>query len=92
MTQQGLAEALIGARPNLLDYIPASGVVVHIEGQNFKLGATPDDDQLNALVAWLHEHQTEGVFSTPQLAHEYSGAKTFLNCGAGLLSVRPGSS
>ncbi|MGA7808382.1 HWE histidine kinase domain-containing protein [Bradyrhizobium sp.] len=87
MTQSGLAEALIGSRPNLLDYIRAAGVVVRVEGENFALGRTPSDAQLDLLVDWLNRTQPEGVFHTDRLAQAFPQARDFLDRGAGLLSL-----
>ncbi|MDC7787323.1 HWE histidine kinase domain-containing protein [Rhodoplanes sp. TEM] len=87
MSQQGLAEALIGSRPNLLDYIQAAGVVVRVEGENFALGQAPDDGQLDAPVEWLNRTRSEGVFFTDHLAADYPAAEGFLDRGAGLLAL-----
>lgn len=87
MSLHGLAEALIGLRPNLLDYIRASGVVVRIEGKNFVLGTTPDDAQIEALVKWLSVTQSEGVFCIDRLSQVFPEARSFLDRGAGLLAL-----
>ncbi|WP_291858100.1 HWE histidine kinase domain-containing protein [Bradyrhizobium sp.] len=87
MSRHGLAEALIGARPNLLDYIGADGVVVRVEGENFALGNTPDNDQIDALVEWLNENQPEGVFATDHLAKVFPPAKDLLDRAAGLMAL-----
>ncbi len=87
MSRDGLAAGLIEARPNLLDYIPASGVVVRFDGRNHALGITPTDAQVDALAHWLNEHRSEGVFATNHLADVYPAAGTFLDRGAGLLAL-----
>ena len=87
MSRHGLAEALIGSRPNLLDYIGADGVVVRVEGENFALGNTPDDKQIDALVEWLNESQPEGVFATDHLAKVFPPAKDMLDRAAGLMAL-----
>ena len=87
MSQNGLAEALIGSRPNLLDYIKAAGVAVTVEGENFVLGKTPDGPQIDALTDWLNTTQPEGVYHTDHLAQAFPQAEAFLNRGAGLLAL-----
>ena len=87
MSLHGLADALIGSRPNLLDYIHAAGVAVRLEGQNHHLGKTPTDEQLDALVDWLCQTQPEGVFATDHLAQHYPPARSFQDCGAGVLAL-----
>jgi chemotaxis family two-component system sensor kinase Cph1 len=87
MSQNGLADALIGARPNLLDYIQAGGVAVRIGGENFTLGKTPEDAQIDALADWLSSGQPEGVYHTDHLAQVFPPAKSFSDRCAGLLAL-----
>jgi light-regulated signal transduction histidine kinase (bacteriophytochrome)/CheY-like chemotaxis protein len=87
MSRDGLAEALIGSRPNLLDYINAAGVVVRVEGENFTLGQTPSDEQIGSLVRWLNDFQPDGVYAAEHLAAVFPPAKDFLARGAGLLAL-----
>ena len=57
-----LAEGLTRHRPNLLDYIPADGVGLWIDGQFTALGHTPAADEVAALVAWLNKTAADGVY------------------------------
>jgi chemotaxis family two-component system sensor kinase Cph1 len=87
MSQKGLAEALVGSRPNLLDYIQATGVVVRVGGENFGLGMRPGDGELDALIDWLNATQPEGVFATHNLASAFPPAMKFLDRAAGVLAL-----
>lgn len=46
-----LAAALLGA-PDLLDLVPADGVVIDIEGEHRVLGSVPPPEAVSAVVAW----------------------------------------
>jgi two-component system, chemotaxis family, sensor kinase Cph1 len=87
MSRNGLAEALIGFRPNLLDYIPTAGVVVRVEGKNYALGKTPNDEQVDALAGWLDQSQREGVYVTDHLAEVFPPGAAYLDRAAGLLAL-----
>ncbi|MFZ3293241.1 MAG: SpoIIE family protein phosphatase [Mycobacterium sp.] len=48
---ESLAEALLGA-PDLLDLVPADGVVVHIQGEHQVRGSVPPPEIVAAVAAW----------------------------------------
>lgn len=87
MSRDDLQTALTGARPNLLDFIPAAGVTVRFEGVNFSLGRVPGDDHIDRLIAWLDSNMAEGTYSTHQLVRVYPPAAAFIGSGAGLLAL-----
>jgi chemotaxis family two-component system sensor kinase Cph1 len=88
MSQESeLAEGLIRFRPNLLDFIPAAGVGLWIDGQFTGLGATPHAEEVEALVAWLNETVKEGVFCTDCLPLLYPLAESFADKASGLLAL-----
>lgn len=63
-----LATALLGA-PNLLDLVPADGVVVDIEGHHLSRGSVPPQDILSAVAAWARGAGDE-IARTESLAQE----------------------
>ena len=63
-----LAAALLGA-PNLLDLVPADGVVVEIEGQQVTRGSVPPPDVVAAVVAWARGQHDE-IAATDRLFDE----------------------
>ncbi|CAH2603524.1 GAF domain-containing protein [Rhodovastum atsumiense] len=88
MSQEAdLAQGLTRYRPNLLDYIPADGVGLWVEGHYTSLGHAPTGDQVAALVAWLNETATEGVFHTDRLPHLYPPAAAFAGVASGLIAL-----
>lgn len=81
------AQALLRGQPNLLDYIPADGVVVWQDGRASRLGRTPDDRQVRDLVSWLTETVGEGVFSTDRLPSLCPAAASFAGVASGLIAL-----
>jgi two-component system, chemotaxis family, sensor kinase Cph1 len=82
-----LAEGLTRQRPNLLDYIPADGVGLWLDGHFTPLGRTPDADQVAALVAWLNQTAADGVFHTDRLPLVYPPAAAFADVASGLIAL-----
>jgi len=88
MSQESdLAEGLIRFHPNLLDFIPATGVALWIDGQFTGLGITPDAAETEALIGWLSATANDGVFHTESLPLLYPPAKAFADSASGLLAL-----
>ncbi|MFL5286011.1 MAG: histidine kinase, partial [Rhodopila sp.] len=82
-----LAAGLTRQRPNLLDYIPAEGVGLWLDGAFTPLGRTPDADQVAALVAWLNRTAADGVFHTDRLPLDYPPPAAFADVASGLIAL-----
>lgn len=82
-----LAAGLTRQPSSLLDYIPADGVALWLEGQFTPLGRTPDSDQIAGLVAWLNETAADGVFHTDHLPLDYPPAAAFADVACGLIAL-----
>jgi light-regulated signal transduction histidine kinase (bacteriophytochrome) len=88
MSQESdLAEGLIRFHPNLLDFIPAAGVGLWIDGQFTGIGTTPDAAQIAALVDWLHAIIRDGVYHTDCLPLAYPPSKRFADVASGLMAL-----
>jgi two-component system, chemotaxis family, sensor kinase Cph1 len=59
---ESLAAALLGA-PDLLDLVPADGVVVHIQGEYQVRGSVPPPEVVSAVAAWARDAGEEIVSS-----------------------------
>jgi two-component system, chemotaxis family, sensor kinase Cph1 len=76
---ESLASALLGA-PDLLDLLPADGVVVDLHGDRRVLGSVPAPDAVAAVMAWAREAHDEIAFSNclardlPELAADTATA------------------
>jgi light-regulated signal transduction histidine kinase (bacteriophytochrome) len=82
-----LAAGLIWSNPNLLDFIPAAGVGLFVDGKFNSLGAAPDAAHVQALAAWLNETSNDGVFQTDCLPLLYPPAAAFAGLASGVLAV-----
>ncbi len=82
-----LARGLTRYRPNLLDFIPAAGVGLWVEGSFTGLGDTPSEAQIETLVVWLNATVKDGVFHTDSLSAQYPQAAAFADVASGLLAL-----
>jgi light-regulated signal transduction histidine kinase (bacteriophytochrome) len=80
-----LAEGLSRCRPGLMDLVSAGGVGLWIGGRFSSIGATPQPEQVKALVAWLGATTKVGVFQTASLPVIYPPARDFADFASGLL-------
>jgi light-regulated signal transduction histidine kinase (bacteriophytochrome) len=82
-----LAEGLIWSHPNLLDFIPAGGVGLWVDGRFNSLGATPSCTEVQALTAWLNDTAHDGVYQTDCLPLLYPAAAAYADVASGILAV-----
>lgn len=82
-----LADGLNRFRPNLLEYIPASGVALWLDNQFSSFGETPDEKDVGQLVRWLNQTMTDGVFHTDRLSTFYPAAVPIANKASGILAL-----
>ncbi|MCD0423140.1 GAF domain-containing protein [Rubrivivax sp. JA1024] len=88
MSQESdLGEGLIRFYPDLLDFIPAAGVGLWIDGQFTGTGITPDAKQVAALIGWLHGVAHDGVYHTDCLPLAYPPSKAFAAQACGLIAL-----
>lgn len=82
-----LSEGLKRFRPNLLEYIPAHGVALWIDGQFSGFGKTPKAKEIAQLVRWLNDTMDDGVFHTDRLSAHYPPALSFADTASGMLAL-----
>lgn len=82
-----IASELARPDPNLIDYIPADGVGVWIDGRFVGVGATPSLNDVSKLVVWLNETVIDGVFQTNCLSSVYPEAAVLAGTCSGLLAL-----
>jgi two-component system, chemotaxis family, sensor kinase Cph1 len=85
--ERDLVEGLDRSKRNLLEYIPASGLALWIDGAFSAIGATPPEAEVKSLVAWLNASVTDGVFYTEKLAAHYPRAEMFASVASGILAL-----
>ncbi|KAB8141860.1 GAF domain-containing protein [Chloroflexia bacterium SDU3-3] len=79
---------LTQGQPNLLGWIEAGGVAVCADGAVERLGYTPSEAQIQALVRWLISLDGDPVFATHALPARYPPAQAFADVASGLMAVR----
>ena len=82
-----LANGLTQFRGRLLDYIPAAGLGLWLDGRYTSLGETPTGAQVEMLVGWLNETMTDGIFHTDHLSAQLPKALGFADKASGILAI-----
>lgn len=82
-----LADGLTRYRDRLLDYIPAAGLGLWLDGRYTSLGETPAPADVTGLVAWLNDTVPQGVFHTAQLSAHYPPGLAFAATASGILAI-----
>ena len=84
---QHFAEGLTGFRPNLLDFVEASGAAVFWEDQYTTLGETPDERTLERLREWVRSRISGSFYWTDSLPSMYKPAEKWKDVASGLLAL-----
>lgn len=84
--QPSWAHALVGGTPTLPELASASGAAVRAEGGCLRVGATPSEEQIGALVEWLVGEGAE-LFHTDHLARAFAPAAEYTGVASGLLAA-----
>jgi light-regulated signal transduction histidine kinase (bacteriophytochrome)/CheY-like chemotaxis protein len=84
---QHFAEGLTGFRPNLLDFVEASGAAVFWEDQYTTVGEAPDEGTLGRLREWVRSRISESLYWTDSLPSVYESAAEWKDVASGLLAL-----
>ncbi|HVK08152.1 MAG TPA: ATP-binding protein [Gemmataceae bacterium] len=82
-----VAGGLLDHPAELLAFADAAGAAVLTGERFFRIGETPREDEVRALVAWLFAADTPEVYHTDHLAADYPPAAAFADTASGLLAV-----
>ena len=74
-------------RAQLLEYIPASGLGLWIDGKHAWIGRALSEPQMAQLVAWLNHNMDGGVFCTDCLSAHMPEAASWAKVASGVLAV-----
>jgi chemotaxis family two-component system sensor kinase Cph1 len=78
--------ALTAQQFTLKDITSAGGVAILFENNITTIGDTPDEEQLKALFAWLHNTMDDAIYYTHRLPEVYHPAKEFKTVGSGIIA------
>jgi signal transduction histidine kinase/CheY-like chemotaxis protein len=84
---QHFAEGLTRFRPNLLDFVEASGAAVFWEDQYTTVGETPDEGTLERLREWVRSRISESLYWTDSLPSVYESTVEWKDVASGLLTL-----
>ncbi|MBN9392817.1 MAG: GAF domain-containing protein [Chloroflexi bacterium] len=95
VSQSEYYQGLFNFKPNLADFIEAGGVAFFARGKEtgsttlLTLGETPDQNEIEALVAWLEQTNRfqQDVYYSSRLPEIYESALAFKDKGSGLLTM-----
>jgi light-regulated signal transduction histidine kinase (bacteriophytochrome) len=82
-----LIDGLKILRNDLLNFIPASGLSMCIDGGYAAAGDTPPKPAVMRLVDWLTTSVADGVFITDRLSETYTESPEFVAKAAGILAL-----
>lgn len=81
-----LAGALVATSPNLLDFIPATGAAVVFGDKIHKLGNSPDDVTIRAILRSTLGYVTAPIFVTDRLQDRMIEARNFTATASGVIA------
>lgn len=90
-TDGGLS-AMTESVPTLLDALDATGAALYTNGRWMRVGATPEDDELDAMAQWLStreefESPTRPVYATDKLVEDYPAGASLTAVASGVLAI-----
>ncbi|WP_225880448.1 sensor histidine kinase [Anabaenopsis elenkinii] len=85
--EQNFIHGLINHDPSLLNIANAQGAAVCFDGEYFTVGNTPQKQEMQELVEWIHENQKDEIFYTDCLSQVYPEAEKLGNVASGLMVV-----
>ncbi|GAB3889270.1 ATP-binding protein [Spirosoma agri] len=87
LLDENIVKALTKQPVSILDMTKGTGAALLFNGTVYRLGQTPDDDEIRGLADWLKQNDMESILQTDQLPNLYPPAEKFRHVGAGLLSI-----
>lgn len=82
-----LVEGLIKDKINLLNLVGAQGAAVCSQGDFTLIGKTPENADMQGLIAWLETQLDNDILYTDSLPKIYPAAERFKDTGSGLLAL-----
>lgn len=80
-----LEDALTTDEVSILNVTYADGAVLIYEGNTFKFGKVPNDDQLAGLLQWIKTDVTDTFFCTDHLSNKYTPALKYKDIASGII-------
>ena len=78
-------EALTQGSSTILDIVNADGAVLIYEKNRTRLGITPTDEQLDALLKWIESHDIRSFYNTTNLSADFPASEVYKDIASGLM-------
>jgi light-regulated signal transduction histidine kinase (bacteriophytochrome) len=72
---------------SIIDLFNAGGAVIIHQGQSFKKGRVPDEDDLEDILMWLNTKHADSIYTTNSLGNEFDYASEFREIASGLMAI-----
>jgi len=82
-----LIKSLLHEKPDVMELFGAQGVVITYKGKTLSAGETPNANELEDLVLWLHLKQLRKVFYTDSLSGIFDIASEYQHIASGILVI-----
>ena len=80
-------DGIVQLDSQLLSLANATGAVICSRNQFVRIGETPPEEAIQALLTWLKPHLQHSLFETSSLAKIYPAAETFTSIASGMLAL-----
>ena len=85
--EEHFIDGLVNHPADLMLLAGAAGAAVVTEDRCWRLGETPEEDDVKALFGWLSRRHQEDVFATDRLSEVFPEAKAYADRASGLLAI-----
>jgi light-regulated signal transduction histidine kinase (bacteriophytochrome) len=76
---------MVQLKSQLLNLVNATGAVIWSGKQCIRVGETPSEEEVHALLKWIKPHLHHSIFETRSLAKNYPAAESFQAIASGVL-------
>ncbi|BAT55147.1 multi-sensor signal transduction histidine kinase [Nostoc sp. NIES-3756] len=82
-----LFEGMVQLKSQLLHLVNATGAVIYSGKQCLRVGKTPSEDEVHALLDWIKPHLHESLFESRSLTQDYPPAASYAAIASGVLAL-----
>jgi light-regulated signal transduction histidine kinase (bacteriophytochrome) len=85
--EDAFIDGLLKHPSELMRLAGAEGAAIVSGDHCWRMGETPSESEVQALLAWLSRHHKEDVFATDALAQHFPAAEAYADKASGLLAI-----
>ncbi|MBD2501432.1 ATP-binding protein [Anabaena azotica] len=82
-----LFDGMVQLQSQLLHLVNATGAAIFTGKQCIRVGETPSEEEIHALLEWIKPHLHQGWFETRSLTKHYPPAASFVAIASGVLAL-----